>query len=69
MPAPPTGLKGSRRTVQDEATRAWNLHTALYYKAGGKPWRVPPREDRYATCYVGISFPMTEDREYRFTRR
>lgn len=67
MPAPLPGSKGSRRTLQDEATRAWNLHTALYYKAGGKPWRVPPREDRYATCYVGISFPMTDDREYRFT--
>ncbi len=28
------------REVQDEATRAWNLHTALYYKAGGVPWRL-----------------------------
>ena len=28
--APPTG--SSR---QDEATRAWKLHVALYYKAGG----------------------------------
>src|SRR6266545_4857568 len=27
--------------LQDEATRAWNLHTALYYKAGGVPWRLP----------------------------
>ncbi|MFJ2915564.1 hypothetical protein ACIO8F_40755 [Streptomyces sp. NPDC087228] len=25
------------RPLQDEATRAWNLHTALYYKAGGPP--------------------------------
>ena len=23
-----------------EATRAWNIHTALYYKAGGIPWRL-----------------------------
>ncbi len=25
---------------QDEATRAWNLHVALHYKAGGVPWRL-----------------------------
>jgi len=25
------------RKLQDEATRAWNLHTALYYKSGGTP--------------------------------
>ena len=31
-----------RRPQQDEATKAWNLHTALYYKAGGVPWRMPP---------------------------
>ncbi|MEU9156236.1 hypothetical protein AB0D59_38245 [Streptomyces sp. NPDC048417] len=24
---------------QDEASRAWNFHVALYYKAGGAPWR------------------------------
>ena len=29
------------RPLQDEATRAWNFHTALYYKAGGTPWRLP----------------------------
>src|SRR5712692_3313348 len=31
---------GLRRTLQDEATRAWNIHTALYYKADGVPWRM-----------------------------
>lgn len=25
------------RPLQDKAPRAWNLHTALYYKAGGTP--------------------------------
>ena len=25
------------RKLQDEATRAWNVYTALYYKAGGTP--------------------------------
>lgn len=29
--------RDDRRPQQDEATKAWNLHTALYYKAGGAP--------------------------------
>lgn len=49
--APPTG--SSR---QDEATRAWNLHVALYYKAGGVPWRMQRESRDLTTCYVGISF-------------
>ncbi|MBN2561756.1 MAG: hypothetical protein JXQ75_12580 [Phycisphaerae bacterium] len=40
--------------VEDDATRAWNFCTALYYKAGGVPWRV--RGLAKNTCYVGISF-------------
>ena len=47
---------GTQRRLQDEATRAWNLHTALYYKAGGRPWRLPRNSTDYLTCYVGISF-------------
>lgn len=39
---------------QDTATRAWNLSVALFYKAGGIPWRARPRTDE--TCFVGISF-------------
>ncbi|MCE5309150.1 MAG: hypothetical protein LLG20_16035 [Acidobacteriales bacterium] len=39
---------------QDPATRAWNSSVALFYKAGGIPWRV--RSDGPATCFVGISF-------------
>jgi hypothetical protein len=53
----PRKIKKDRNVrVQDEATRAWNLTTALYYKAGGLPWRLKrdPRELR--TSYVGISF-------------
>src|SRR5947209_11510026 len=38
----------------DPASRAWNLAIALFYKAGGAPWRVAtPALD---TLYVGISF-------------
>lgn len=49
--APPTG---SGR--QDEATRAWNLHVALYYKSGGVPWRMQRGSRDLTTCFVGVSF-------------
>jgi hypothetical protein len=39
---------------QDAATRAWNMSVALYYKAGGIPWRI--KKDGPETCFVGISF-------------
>lgn len=37
--------------VQD---RAWNLLTTLYYKAGGKPWRLTSA--REGVCYIGIAY-------------
>jgi hypothetical protein len=42
------------RSNQDPATRAWNLGVALFYKAGGIPWRARPRTEE--TCFVGVSF-------------
>lgn len=51
------------RTLQDVATRAWNFHTALYYKAGGLPWRVPRDPAKYTTCFVGVGFYRSLDRE------
>jgi len=47
---------------QDEATRAWNFHVALYYKAGGIPWRLPRPPGEYATCFVGVSFFQSLDK-------
>jgi hypothetical protein len=52
--------EGDRRQ-QDEATRAWNLHTALYYKAGGVPWRLPRDPSALTSCYVGVTFYKTGD--------
>jgi hypothetical protein len=49
--------------IQDEATRAWNLFTALYYKAGGKPWRLVRDPSELTTCYVGVAFYNSRDRE------
>ena len=44
------------RRLQDKATTAWNFHTALYYKAGGVPWRLARQPSALTTCYVGVSF-------------
>lgn len=46
---------------QDEASRAWNLHVALYYKAGGVPWRLLRNPADLTTCYVGIAFYRSDD--------
>ncbi|QDV90773.1 hypothetical protein RAS2_18560 [Phycisphaerae bacterium RAS2] len=46
--------KPGERRVQDRATRAWNLTTALYHKAGGSPWRLAHIDP--TVCFIGISF-------------
>jgi len=51
------------RPLQDEATRAWNFWTAVYYKAGGTPWRLMRDPTELQTCHVGIGFFRTLDRE------
>ena len=55
------GVQPSSAPMQDEATRAWNLHAALYYKAGGLPWRLLRNPTDLATCFVGISFYKSLD--------
>jgi hypothetical protein len=56
-------LPTDRRSRQDEATRAWNLHVALYYKPGGVPWRLQRNSTDFATCYVGIAFSKNSSRD------
>jgi hypothetical protein len=51
------------KPIQDEATRAWNIHTALYYKAGGIPWRLQDEVGKLTTCFVGVGFYFSLDRE------
>lgn len=51
QPKDPRGL-----TVLSD--RAWNLSTAFYYKAGGKPWRLASA--REGVCYVGLAFRQSE---------
>jgi hypothetical protein len=61
------GKKTLSMPLQDEATRAWNIHTALYYKAGGIPWRLLRDAAELTTCFVGISFYRMLDRSRLLT--
>jgi hypothetical protein len=61
------GRTDRARQLQDETTRAWNLHVGLYYKGGGHPWRLPRSEDDFATCFLGVSFFRTLDGESLWT--
>jgi hypothetical protein len=55
------------RTLQDEATIAWNIHAALYYKAGGTPWRIVRDSSDLTACYIGVSFYESLDRSRLLT--
>ena len=44
----------SDEAKQSDATLAWNLAVAIYYKAGNIPWR--PADLTRSTCFVGLSF-------------
>ena len=51
---------------QDPSTRAWNSTVALYYKAGGIPWRL--KSEGPETCFVGISFYHFESTKQKLVR-
>jgi hypothetical protein len=52
-----------KSSLQDLATRAWNFCTALYYKAGGIPWKAQVKGSDNLTCFVGISFYRSLDKK------
>jgi len=57
--APDDFEEGTRRSLQDPASVAWNLATTSFYKAGGRPWRISDiRED---VCYVGLVFKRIDN--------
>lgn len=55
--------EGTRRSLQDPASVAWNLATTSFYKAGGRPWRVA--NGREGVCYVGLVFKHIENAKGR----
>lgn len=48
---------------QDDATKAWNFFTAVYYKTNHIPWRLIHDNSKLTCCYVGISFYKTRDKK------
>jgi hypothetical protein len=54
------------RGVQDSATRAWNLTTALMYKAKIIPWRLADIVE--GSCFVGLSFYHEDEARSPFLR-
>ena len=52
------------RKLQDNATIAWNLSTAIYYKSGAKPWTLADVRD--GVCYVGLVFKKTNNEKNKF---
>ncbi len=54
----------SAKGSQDDATKAWNFCTALYYKSIlTVPWRLIKEENKPLTCYAGISFYKSRDKK------
>lgn len=52
------------RGQQDDATKAWNFSTALYYKGNRTvPWRLVENTYKPRSCYVGIGFYKSRDGE------
>lgn len=50
--------KSEERGLTPLSDRMWNLSTAFYYKAGGKPWRL--ENAREGVCYIGVSFKKAD---------
>jgi hypothetical protein len=49
----------NERSLTPLSDRAWNIGTALYYKAGGKPWRLSSA--RKGVCYIGLAFRFADE--------
>jgi hypothetical protein len=57
-------LEGASADQQDEATKAWNFCTALYYKSGQTiPWKMVTDASKRSVCAIGISFYRSRDRQ------
>lgn len=44
------------RQLEPESAVAWNLSTATFYKAGGRPWKLSAIRD--GVCYIGLAFKV-----------
>lgn len=52
-------IKFGMRQLTPLSNRMWNLSSTLYYKGGGKPWKLATA--REGVCYVGLAFRRVDD--------
>ena len=50
-----------QRGLTPLSNRKWNLATTLFYKAGGKPWRLATAGE--GVCYVGLAFRRADGKD------
>ena len=50
-----------QRPLTPISDRMWNLGSALYYKGGGKPWKLATARD--GVCYVGLAFRRQNEQD------
>ena len=53
--------KNKSRGLTPLSDRAWNMSTTIYYKAGGKPWKLSSA--REGVCYIGIAFKRNDQKK------
>jgi hypothetical protein len=59
-----TSLESNVKGQQDDATKAWNFCTAIYYKTNRTvPWKLVTNINRPSVCFVGIGFYRSRDRK------
>jgi hypothetical protein len=51
------GGERKERGLTPVTDRMWNLSSTLYYKCGGKPWRLADARD--GVCYIGLAYRRT----------
>lgn len=51
--------KFGERALTPLSDRLWNMSATLYYKCGGKPWKLAAA--REGVCYIGIAFKRAEE--------
>ena len=58
---PNDDIQFGQRQLTPLSNRMWNLGSALYYKGGGKPWKLSAARD--GVCYVGLAFRRAKNRD------
>ena len=57
-------LKEDVASQQNDATKAWNLSSAIYYKAGARnPWRLDADVTKPQSCALGVAFYRSRDKK------